>query len=79
MYTIEKGVPIPVKKSGWHTIPFSDMEIGDSIGFPLTGKKDQIKKLRCNFQNWRKRHDLTRRFTLRVLEEENEVRIWRKA
>ena len=77
MYEIEKGVPIPVKKSGAGMGPFSQtaeaLDVGDSFVCDYVAKCSTAQGL---LQHIRRKHP-KRSFTTRKVE--GGVRVWRIA
>jgi hypothetical protein len=69
-YPLDKGIPVPVKRSPQNLVPVSDMDAGDSILFP--------EKMRATVQSRASRVKARtgRLFTIRKVEE-GFCRIWR--
>lgn len=67
-YEIDNGVPIPVRV--YPALPLRDLEVGQSIGFPL--------ERRPNVQSSasRLKKETGMEFTVRAIDDEN-ARIWR--
>jgi len=83
-YTIDKGVPLPDDMRGGGTIyPFDQLEVGDSIFFPLSAS-DNAKRMRNRLaqasRTFGKKQEPEWHFVLRfVLENEvSGVRVWRR-
>ena len=83
-YKIEKGIPLPPDtRSGTTIYPFKEMNVGDSIFFPLsegdnaTRMKNRLSQATRTFG---KKQEPERHFVLRYrLEDEvSGVRVWRK-
>lgn len=75
-FEIEKGVPIPPKKSKLNKYPFHAMEPGDSFLIPLPPEVDRrtfTVRVTVRVAAWRKATGY--RFTIRTME--GGVRVWR--
>lgn len=70
-YKIEKGIVIPPKQLKKNKYPFVDMEIGDSIAFPIK-ERSSVSSAVNNFKNHIPQH----RFTIRKISD-TECRVWR--
>lgn len=69
-FKIEKGIPMPATNSVY---PFASMEVGDSFAVPIA----QHKHLVSASQNYRRRHGKEVVFSIRRVDDETQVRIWR--
>jgi hypothetical protein len=83
-YIIDKGVPLPEDMRGGGTIyPFDQLEVSDSIFFPLSAS-DNAKRMRNRLaqasRTFGKKQEPEWHFVLRfVLENEvSGVRVWRR-
>lgn len=82
---IEKGKPIPSRRSGCASYPFAEMEVGDSFAIPVAGlvkykgnngKKDLAYNRLSGSAHIHGRRN-GKKFTIRTLKDEGVVRCWR--
>jgi hypothetical protein len=74
-YKIDKGVPIPPRKSANAKYPFREMEVGDS--FHVAGNSQLLLKRMRSACSWAQSKYPETKYTVRTTD--TGVRVWRKA
>ena len=70
---IEKGVLLPETRRKESPFPFEHMEIGDSFGVPYTQHTDKTIRFAASAYG----RQASKRFTVRKMAADNQIRVWR--
>lgn len=81
---IDKKIPIPEKRKHSEKLPFEEMEIGDSVAFPVDGKdKSLVQKKRMYIvsavRNLKLQKRLPETYKITASLVEDVLRVWRIA